>query len=145
MITRGIVEEVVNKYQVRVRIPIYHKSATAPFATPTRELNEGAICTVPNCHPNYRVGDIVLLGFEEEDIGKPVIIGMLYSEVSTSTCCDQLFSSLAVSTNCKLPYETAIGNVHSNNISCLEGLITNVQQQFDSIIRRLEVLESSKE
>ena len=38
MVTKAIIEEVINEYQVRVRIPLIHKMAISASATPFKEL-----------------------------------------------------------------------------------------------------------
>ena len=45
MITRGIVEKIIDQYSVKVRIPILDKVGASDAATPTDELNTAVICT----------------------------------------------------------------------------------------------------
>ena len=39
MITRAIVEKIIDRYHIRVRIPIYNRAATAVMHTPAEELS----------------------------------------------------------------------------------------------------------
>ena len=38
MVTKAIIEEVINEHQVRVRIPLIHKMSISASATPFKEL-----------------------------------------------------------------------------------------------------------
>lgn len=81
MIQKAIIEEIIQGgYQARVRIPRYNKAASSPTATDTGDLAIATICTFPGVHPSYQLGDIVFVGFENEEINQPVILGLLYRE-----------------------------------------------------------------
>lgn len=81
MIQKAIIEEIIQGgYQARVRIPRYNKAASSPTATDTGDLAIATICTFPGIHPSYQIGDIVFVGFENEEINQPVILGLLYRE-----------------------------------------------------------------
>lgn len=81
MIQKAIIEEIIQGgYQARVRIPRYNKAASSPTATDTGDLAIATICTFPGVHPSYQLGDIVFVGFENENINQPVILGLLYRE-----------------------------------------------------------------
>ena len=77
MIQKAIVEAIENDYQVKVRIPKYDKMSYD--GTNYHELSTGIICSTPGSLVNYSVGDIVLVGFENDEISKPVILGLLYT------------------------------------------------------------------
>ena len=77
MIQKAIVEAVENDYQVKVRIPKYDKMSYD--GTTYSELSTGIICSAPGSLVNYSVGDIVLVGFENEEVSKPVVLGLLYT------------------------------------------------------------------
>lgn len=81
MIQKAIIEEIIQGgYQARVRIPRYNKAASSPTATDTGDLAIATICTFPGVHPSYQLGDIVFVGFENEEINQPVILGLLYRD-----------------------------------------------------------------
>ena len=80
MITRAIVDTVINKYNVRIRIPKKHKIETANGATPSNQLPVATICYQPGYPLAYNKGDIVYIEYENEDYSKPVILGKLYNE-----------------------------------------------------------------
>ena len=92
MIQKAIIEQKIDKYSMRVRIPVYNKIKSDPTATPIDELYVASIQTLPGCSPNYQEGDVVLVDFENDNIAYPVIIGLLYrqdmSEGSTDITAD---------------------------------------------------------
>ena len=81
MITKAIIEQITDDgYHFRVRIPILHKIEDAPGATPFKELPIALMCYAPGCKPNLSVGDVVYVGFENNQYSEPVILGMLFNE-----------------------------------------------------------------
>lgn len=91
MIQKAIIEEIVyGGYQARVRIPRYNKAASSPTATDTADLAIATICTFPGVHPSYQIGDIVFVGFENDRINQPVILGLLYRENMGSSMSDMV-------------------------------------------------------
>ena len=121
MITKAIIEKVENDgYHYKVRIPILHKIADAPGSTPFKELPIALVCYAPGCKPNLNVGDVVYVGFENNQYSEPVILGMLlndsYKESSASIRAD----SIQASVNVNLPNS----NVNFGNIT-LSDIVDN--------------------
>lgn len=141
MICRGIVEEVISPYQVKVRLPIIHRSTSSPEFTPNDSLPIASICTLPNAHANIRVGDVVIVGFENNDEGKPIILGYLYKEILGDTALSLNLSALQVSGSTKLGYDTQIGDITASEITKLSGITDNIQDQINFIYDRLKTLE----
>ena len=94
MITKGIVEEIITKYEVRVRIPIYHKIKGVQGATPTKDLPIAHTCVMFGICPNYKVGDIVYVTFENNLLQNVVIIGYLYNDKNVESYPDMTVNSL---------------------------------------------------
>lgn len=140
MITKGIIEEIISPYEVRVRIPTLDKEANAIAATSTENLNIATICTLPNCYVNLQIGDVVFVGFEDNTYYKAVILGHLCREGYYNTHADVSLSNLVVNDSAKLPDTTKIGDVSSDEISCLKGVKDNIQKQIDMIMDMLENL-----
>lgn len=82
---KGIIEKIENKYTVKVRIPRYDKIATDPAGVKTENLADGILCTLPGTSIAYVVGDIVLVDFENDELSKPVVLGLLYRESSSDS------------------------------------------------------------
>lgn len=140
MITKAIIEEVITPYSARVRIPIYNKSKDAPLHTPTSELAIARVCALPNFHVNMRKGDIVYVGFEDNDQGKPLIIGYLQNELEQKSFCDITVNSLTAKVSLSAPKDTTIGQVSKESISYLQNLSSNLRGQLDIIDSKLKAL-----
>ena len=96
MIKKGIVEEIIDQYSVRVRIPQFHGIKGSAGATKTEEILPATICTVPNININFRINDIVIVGFENDDFSKPLILGALYAEGNNRSTLDIRADTLTV-------------------------------------------------
>lgn len=142
MITKAIVEAIVDTYSFRVRIPVINRSKDAALHTPTEELYISSICTVAGCIPNVRVGDIVYVSFEDNDLSRPVILGYLYKDSYGDTLCDFEIGNLTVDGSAHLSKDTSIGNVTPSEISFLEGTKSNIQWQLDLFEKDIEFLKT---
>jgi len=141
MITKGIVEEIINPYSIKVRIPFYNKIAAAPNATPSEELYVAAVCALPNSVMNYQVGDVVFIGFENHTTSKPIILGQLSREIGSANSAEVTVNSLTVNVDTYLSDLTTIGNVKPAEISYLQGVNKNLQFQLDILSERIAKLE----
>lgn len=83
MIQKGIIESLENSYQVKVRIPKYDK--TTYDGTKNSDLSTAIICTLPGSTISYDIGDVVLVGFENDELSKPVVLGTLYRKTDASS------------------------------------------------------------
>ena len=60
-----------------MRIPILDGAAESKGSTPKTELNWASVVCIPGLDVEYRVGDVVIVGFEDNDLGKPIVLGYL--------------------------------------------------------------------
>lgn len=133
MITKGIVEDIINPYSVKVRLPLLDGIKGGKQSVSTADLSPATICSLPNSANNISVGDIVFVGFEDYDISKPVILGHLYRETGDSTLIDASFRQLSTSSTTKLSKYTSIGDISSDEIFTLKNIRFNIQNQIDDI------------
>ena len=137
MITKGIVEE-LKGYQAKVRLPIYDGLANTKNATSNENLSYATVCITTNLNNSLNVGDIVYVSFEDNDKGKPVILGQLYKEEMNTLADIKLNSAninqLTVNKNASLPQNTSIGSISSKEIAALSGIKDNIQNQIDNSI-----------
>lgn len=141
MVTKAIIEKVINRYTARVRIPIINKARGAVSATPTNELYVASISISPNCNPDLREGDIVFVAFEDGNNGKPVIIGQLFREGPNETLSDIKSSTMEVVLSCDLPEDTTIGDISSFDLKNLYGTKGNLQGQIDIAKDKATIVE----
>lgn len=140
MITKAIVEQVIDKYSVRVRIPRLDRTTASSVHTATEDLNIATISTLPNCDPNLRPGDIVFIHLDRLNEDEAVIIGCLYREKRTEAFCDLILNSLTVNHECIFPYETTIGQVTSDELAFLHGVTGNIQNQLNLLQEQINLL-----
>ena len=145
MITRGIVEEVVDKYNIRVRLPIFDRASYADFHIAKKNLNVAVICTLPACDLNVQVGDVVFVAFEDGGDKKAFILGYLYRNHTPTTYCDLSLNTLHTIQETHLCHNTSIGKVTPTEISRLSGLTDNIQLQIDSLSQNVQSLYESIE
>lgn len=81
MIYRAIINSLEdNGYQAKIRIPYLDRAPTVAGALPQFDLYTACISTTPGCYPTYIPGDVVYVDFEQDDMGRPIIIGALYRQ-----------------------------------------------------------------
>lgn len=133
MITKATIEEKIDKYRFRVRVPIYNKQKGVVFSTPTEELDIALVCTLPGCNVNYQVGDVVYVGFDNSQEYEPVILGLLYREKDTGTLMSITAESVRTKVSTELSSHTKIGSVSEDNIKALIGANTSLQIELDKL------------
>ena len=112
MIQKGIIESIISAYEYKVRIPRYDKLITTPGGVSTEDLSSAIVCSVPGTKISFAEGDIVLVGFENDELSKPVILGTLYKEDSGQA--DQFISPIVQSA--LLKYEADLDELKSNKL-----------------------------
>lgn len=142
MITRAIIEQKINEYQYRVRIPIFDKSASAPLSTNLKDLCIAVASMPKGVYNSLQEGDVVLVGFEDNDAGNPVILGHLYREALNNI---QSFPTviadvLQVNNQVNLPTNTTIGTIDYNSLFSLDGIKENIQSQIDNLTKKVDNL-----
>lgn len=140
MLTKAIVDKVIDTNAIRVRIPVFNKASYNVNATPSEELYVATVCTLPNCEIPFQVGDVVIVGFEDNQASKPVIIGYLFRKTDYLCKADLKLSSLIVDGNVKFSNEISIGEINYNDILKLKGIKDNIQQQLDILTNRINLL-----
>lgn len=85
MLQKGIIESLQGAYQVKVRVPKYDGMPYDSTGLKDNELATGIICAVPGTSIAYSVGDIVLVGFENDELSKPIVLGLLYRDAESDS------------------------------------------------------------
>ena len=85
MLQKGIVEKIIDRYSCKVRIPKYDKLKSSVTGTSTEDLATAIISAMPGTEISYVVGDVVLISFENDEISKPVVMGLLYRKSDTES------------------------------------------------------------
>lgn len=141
MVTRAIIEEIVETNKYRVRIPTLNRSEYSPLGTSFDNLYIATVSMMPNCKPNFQIGDAVFVAFENNSESKPVIIGQLLRDENTSLNPIINCDSISITSGAQLPYTTSIGGVTPSEIECLKGINKNLQFQLEILEQRIAKLE----
>lgn len=96
MLTRAYVEAIDYASQrLKVRIPIFDNVESAPQFASFDDLSWASILAIPGIEVNYNVGDVVIVGFEDHDAARPVVLGYLKSAITDNQAlCDVNFNSI---------------------------------------------------
>ena len=133
MITKAIVEAVLTPHQVKIRIPLFDRSNDESLSTKLEYLHTATICTLPQCYLNVQVGDVVFVGFEDNKLYKPVILGHLSREADNPTYMNVTFNNLVANGAVSLPPNTTIGDVSAEELANLHGVRNDIQAQIDML------------
>ena len=143
MITKGIIEEIVSQYEIIVRIPILDSVSEFSESTSNANLSTAIVCVQPKFKFIPEVGDIVILGFEDNDKGKPIILGCLFKESGNTSQVNTEVQDLVVNGTAKLNKQTIIGDVTYSQLEYLLGLNENINAALTDLDKRLRVLEEN--
>lgn len=104
MLTKAIIQKIDQaKNTCIVRIPLFEQASSKSFME-----TEATICVTPGIYNNLFVGDIVIIGFEENKIELPVILGKLFlNNLSKDSQAGAVFGdSLTIASKAILPCDT---------------------------------------
>jgi hypothetical protein len=148
MLTKGIILSVdLQENTCLVRIPIFETAGNIYKNEAT-----AIICIPPGIYNGLKADDVVIIGFEDNNSGKPIILGKLYlgvtSEVNSSNG-SGVFSTLKISDTLEIPVNTKINyskneakiyNEDSvlNNINSLNDII-NAINSLDRKIKNINI------
>lgn len=140
MIRRAIVEQVVSPFRVKVRIPEVDRAKKSSQHISNDELDELTVCVPAGWHPNFQIGDIVIVSYDIFSPDESVIIGFLYKE-NLKSISEVDVTQLIVSSYASLPQNTTIGNVTAQQLQDLTGVRDNIQKQLDSLQEQINQLQ----
>jgi hypothetical protein len=136
MVTRATVDKIISKEELSVIIHAYDIVEEGPDDSELSSTQTARISCPPGLIPEFKVGDIVFVCIEDNDLGVPVVMGKLIlddcSEENIGKS-NAYLNTLNVSGSAKLSSSTSIGEVTQENIKCLKGVNKNIQDQLDFI------------
>ena len=143
MITKAIVERLPENGSAKflIRIPIFDGFEGSKEDTDYNSLTEATLCCLPGVSNPVNVGDIVYVGFEDNNIARPVILGHLYlgdSPNASKTSIGLNLNSLTVSDqkysesgSAKLPVGTSIGNLSYDDLLKIKAFYDSFPEDFN--------------
>lgn len=141
MITRGYITKKLNvdSSKVTVRLPIFETANNNEANVHNPFEVEASIMMTPGNFLGYNVGDVVIIGFEDNDYSKPIILGKLFISVEEKNTVKEVMDQLSVGSTAELPENTSIGNVSSKDIEALSGMGAsgNLSKQLKYILDKI--------
>ena len=134
MLTKAIIQNIdYTKNMCRVRIPLFENAS--------RNVNmieaDAQINIVPGIYNSYKTGDVVFIGFEENKMELPVILGKLFVSAATEANSyrgNVSGNSLAITDNAQLPYSTVFNYSNITQNDKLYKELDTPKKLADSII-----------
>lgn len=134
MLTKAIIQSIdYTKNICRVRIPLFENAA--------RNVNiieaDAQINIVPGIYNSYKTGDIVFIGFEENKMELPVILGKLFVSAATEASAHQgnlSGNSLSITDTAQLPYSTVFNYDKASQNSIIYKNLNTPKKLADSIV-----------
>lgn len=133
MLVKGIIEEKVDNFTYKIRIPFLNKIESDSDPTLSENLSSAPMCTVTGVHVVYQAGDVVFIDFENDDFSDPVIMGRLDRSVDLGSYNSIDTSTLNVDLTATLPDKITIGEIGYPEIVSLKGITGNIQEQINSL------------
>lgn len=139
MITKAEILSIdFNSNKCAIRIPYFESAGTDGKITA-----EATFINPPGIYNGYKVGDIVLISFEDNRIHQPVIIGKLYlganlekQNTGGSINCE----SLVINKDLTLPISTKIESAASEKVATISGSLTTFKS-IQEIINAITALQ----
>ena len=119
MLTRAIITDVdLSNSKVQLRIPwidgVYN-SGISPMSD--SKLSWASIMCLPGMDVDYHIGDVVIVSFEDNNIGKPIVLGFL--KLIDKEIEPRIFGSvqeLSVMSKLTAPTNTTIGKTNYDSL-----------------------------
>lgn len=132
MITRAFIEDVdYDNAKILVRIPTLDGTSTSVAATPKDQLEWAAVLETPGVEIQYNVGDVVVVGFEDNDLSSPIVLGFLKLKKGSTKNSDYNISlsvtNLSVSNDSVLPTSTQFTRPDKSSALTFDGLWNTVE------------------
>jgi len=111
MIQYGIIKSIdYEKNIFKVRLPIFETSEYPEAVV------DAVLCYQPGNYNGYAVDDIVVLGFINNNITSPIILGKVFKGQDDSCLAVNKASSIRVADRAELPLDSTIGNLKYTDI-----------------------------
>lgn len=141
MITKAyIVNKEQNSNKYHVRIPIFEKPGiNSENSNLSRTHFSATLAHEPTIFDSYNIGDCVFVGFENNELNRPVIIGKLHTKNETSATSGLIETKvLTVLDKTTLPADTTIGEINFANISNFFNSINDTLNKKDIFVDSIQ-------
>ena len=133
MLQLGIVKEILlDENKLIVRIPILE------YTGDREVLMKSPICHQPGNTYGYKVEDVVLIGFINDDYNCPIVIGKMFTEKETNPTNGLAGNSLNIDGSTVLGENTKIGQITYDDIYVTVKQFKEVAPDIDRLTRSIE-------
>ncbi len=144
MLTKAIIQSIdYTKNMCRVRIPLFESASRNPNIIEA----DAQFNIVPGIYNSYKTGDIVFIGFEENAMESPVILGKLFVSAAAEASSYRgsiSGNSLAITDTAQLPYSTIFNYDKIAQNSTLYKDLNTPKKLADSILNLQRVQEQTQ-
>lgn len=143
MITKGyIVSRIKDTNKFLVRIPIF-ATASSTAQISKDDYTEATLSYQPGNLESYKEGDVVFIGFENNEYSHPVILGKLYLGLDVNKVDGGFINvdSLKVTSKVNLPDNTSFGDINVSDLKMMQG---KIQLLEDKVEYALEIIKNLK-
>lgn len=111
MITKAIIKALpeIGSNIFKVRIPYLEDN------THTEVVLNATYCCVPGIYDGFSVGDVVFVGYEDDQLEKPVILGKLYIRSTDKVATKIITGNMTITEDVNLPDNAKIGGFGVND------------------------------
>ena len=134
MLTKAIIQSIdYSKNICRVRIPLFENASRNVKMIEA----EAQLSIVPGIYNSYKTGDVVFIGFEENKMELPVILGKLFVSASAEASSYRgsvSGNSLSITDTAQLPYSTVFSYDKISQNSSLYNNLNTPKKLADGIL-----------
>jgi hypothetical protein len=134
VLTKAIIQSIdYTKNMCRVRIPLFENASRNVNAVEA----DAQFSVVPGIYNSYKTGDIVFIGFEENAMENPVILGKLFVSATAEANSyrgNLSGNSLAITDTAQLPYSTVFNYEKISQNNALYNNLNTPKKLADSIL-----------
>lgn len=140
MLTKGIILSIdLQENTCLVRIPIFETAGNF-----YKNESTAIVCIPPGIYNGLKVDDVVIIGFEDNNSGKPIILGKLYLGVTNeanSSNGSGVFSTLKITDTLEIPANTKINYSKNENKTYNEDSVLYSISSLNDIINAVNLLD----
>lgn len=131
MIQYGIIEKIdytTNRFLVR--LPIFETNEDG-----RKIILEAVLCYQPGLYHGYNLGDVVVLGFINNHLDAPIILGKVFNGQEDSGLASTNAADLKITQKAELPLNSSIGNLTYSDLEEAVNFVKESKVEVNSLIK----------
>lgn len=122
-----------------VRIPLFEKAGSSKnLPDLSGSYFKANLNQIPGQYNAYRVGDCVVIGFLDNKLERPIILGKLFVNDNSEARGASNADSIKVASKAALPKDTTIGDITYDNLVAMARATDLFTNQIDTILSENE-------